>query len=226
MKMISFIRLFFTREILLTFRQGTELLQPLFFFSTVVTLFPLGITPNPQLLQQWGAGIIWIAILLASLLSLTHLFQSDYHDGSLDQWRLSSHPLSLMIFLKVLSQWLLTEGPLILISPLVGMMFHLTGKASLILFITLLLGTPSLMLIGAIVAALTMSVRQSGLLLCLVLLPLYIPILIFATTAVNAAQAGLAVNGQLAILGAFLILSLMAAPAVISFSLRIGMANQ
>lgn len=212
------------RECLLCFRNRVELLNPLLFFIVVATLFPLATTPNTHYLQLIGPGVIWVAALLATLLSLPKLFRDDYQDGSLEQLILSPQPLSLLVFVKVMAHWLLFSVPLIVIAPLLAMMFHIQPAGIGVLMITLLLGTPVLSLMGAIIAALTVGLRNGGLMLALILLPLYVPVLIFATAAVIAADSHLAITGQLAILGALLAMTVTLAPAAIAFSLRLGVA--
>ncbi len=210
------------RECLLSFRKRHELLNPLLFFVVVASLFPLATTPDPKILQIIGPGVIWVAALLANMLSLNKLFQDDHDDGSLVHFLLSPQPLSLLIFLKIIAHWLVFAVPLIIVSPMIAMMFHLHVHAIWILILTLLLGTPVLSLIGAIASALTVGLRNSGLLLALVLLPLYIPTLIFATSAVTAANNNMPVNAQMALLGALLALALCLSPIAASVALRIG----
>jgi len=214
----------FKRECLIVCRQRTDWLNPLFFFVVVVSLFPLATTPELRLLTKIGPGIIWVAALLAILLSLPKLFQDDYRDGSLEQLMISPMPLALMAFTKVFAYWVMFCLPIILLTPLLGMMFHLSMSTIGVLMLSLLLGTPTLSLLGAIGAAITVGLRQQGLLLALLLLPLYIPTLIFATTAVTAAAAGMPIAGQFAALAALLVFSITISPVVIAFSLRIGIA--
>lgn len=211
------------RDLLLAFRHRAELANPLLFFVIVVSLFPLGITPESAILARIAPGVIWVAALLAALLSLDGLFRSDFEDGSLEQMLLSPHPVSLLVLAKVLAHWLVTGLPLILISPMLGMFMFLPGHATLTLMQTLALGTPVLSLVGAIGMALTVGLRRGGVLLSLLVLPLYIPVLIFGANAVETAAAGLAIAGQLYFLGAVLALSLTLAPVAAAAALRISL---
>ena len=210
------------RDLQLAIRRRSELLNPLFFFILVVSLFPLGIGPDPGVLALIAPGVIWVAALLATLLGLERLFRSDYEDGSLEQFLLSPQPLTLLVLAKVLAHWLLTGLPLLLISPLLGVLLHLPGSAITVLPLSLLLGSPALSLIGAIGVALTVSLRRGSVLLTLLVLPLYVPVLIFGTSAVAAAAQGLPISGQLALLGAVLALALSLAPVAIAAGLRIN----
>lgn len=210
------------RECLIGIRKQTEIVNPLLFFIIVTTLFPLASTPNPKILKIMGPGVIWVAVLLATLLSLTRLFQEDYSDGSLEQFMLSTFPLPVIIFAKVSAQWLMLDLPIIILSPLIAVLFQLSWHVIGILIVTLLLGTPILCLLGSIAAAITVGLRNSGLLLAIVLLPLYIPILIFSTSAVMIFEQGLVITTQLAILGALFILALTMAPFVAALALRVG----
>ncbi len=210
------------RDILLALRSYQEWLNALIFFILVVSLFPLAISPDPQVLRNLAPGIIWVSALLASLLALNRLFSDDFLDGTLEQLLFSSYPLSLLVLAKVLAHWLTSSLPLIIIVPLAGILLHLSGETILVLGTTLLLGTPILSFIGAIGIALVVSLRNSGFLLALLVMPLYIPVLIFATSAVTASQAGLPISGQLAWLGALLLLSLCLAPVTIAAALRVG----
>jgi heme exporter protein B len=222
--MVSGFCLMLKRECLLTWRRPVEWLNPLLFFILVAVLFPLTMTPSIKILQQIGPGVIWVAILLAILMSLPRLFQPDYEDGSLEQWLLGAYPLSLLVFAKVAAQWIMLSLPLLFMTPLIALMFHLTWQVTQILIFSLLLGTPLLTLLGSIGAALIVGLRQSGLLLALILLPLYIPALIFATAALNAATAGISPTASLLWLSALLSLALVLAPWVSAATLKIGIA--
>ena len=215
----------FTREILVAFREKQDVVNPLVFFVLVVALFPLGISPETQFLRQAGAGIIWVAALLAILLSLNMLFRNDYADGSLEQWILAPQPLALMALVRVAAVWIVSVVPLLLLVPLLGVMLHLPGERILVLALTLLLGSPTLLLIGAIGAALTISVRSGGVLLALMMTPFYVPVLIFGTGAVTVAEQGGSVTGHLAILGAMLVLAIVLAPLATAAGLRMSVAN-
>ena len=213
------------RDVLAAFRHPSDIANPLIFFVIVVTLFPLAISPDSVFLAQIGPGVLWVAALLATLLSLDMLFQSDFQDGTLEQLLLSPQPLYLSILAKVFGHWLLSGLPLTLLSPLLGMMLFLPGDALATLMLTLLLGTPVLSFIGAVGSALTVGLRKNGLLLSLLVLPLYIPVLIFASTAVQAVSLGLPVTGHFALLGAMLALSVVLAPLAISAGLRISLGS-
>jgi heme exporter protein B len=207
------------------FRQPQDLLNPLLFFVLVVMLFPLGVSPEIGFLQQAGAGILWVAALLSVLLSLDHLFRHDFDNGTLEQLVLQPQPLFLLVLAKSLAHWLLTGLPLVLLTPLLAVMVHLDGNSIAILCLTLLIGTPVLSLIGAIGAALTLGLRSAGVLLSLMIIPLYIPVLIFGTGTVMAASEGAPVSGQLALMGAFLVLALTLAPFAVAAALRISLSN-
>ncbi len=207
----------------LTLRQRSDWLNPLLFFIIVVSLFPLAISTEKAVLIAIAPGVIWIAAVLASLLSLPQLFQADFIDGSLDQLLLQPEPLTYLVAAKLLAHWLTHQLPLILVAPLVGLLFQLSNHSIGILIISLLLGTPTLSLLGGIIAALIVSLRgQVSLLLPLLLLPLLIPLLLFATNVVLAAEQGFPINGQLALLAALMLLAMAFAPWVIAIALRIG----
>ncbi len=212
------------RECLLTWRRPWEWLNPLLFFILVVLLFPLTLSPELKILKLIGPGVVWVAALLSILLSLTRLFQLDYEDGSLEQWILSSQPLALLIFIKILAHWLMLAIPLMIISPIIALMFHLSWPMLKTLILTLLIGMPLLTLLGAMGAALLVSLRQNGLLLALILLPLYIPTLIFATAALNAEVAGISPLASILWLSALLSLSLVLSPWVCATVLRLAVA--
>lgn len=222
---ISFTQAFFTllqRDLKIAIRHRGDIFNPLLFFIMVVTLFPLGIGPEPQMLARVAPGIIWVAALLASMLSLERLFKADFSDGSLEQMLLSPQPLAILVLAKVLAHWILTGVPLIIIAPLLAVLLNLDGNSYGALISTLALGTPVLSLLGAIGVALTVGLRKGGVLLSLLILPLYIPVLIFATSALDAAGMNLPYDGQLAIIGAMLVGSLTLAPFAIGASLRVS----
>lgn len=210
------------RDLLLAARHRGELANPLLFFVLVVSLFPLGLTPQPELLRTLAPGVIWVAALLATLLSLDRMFRSDFEDGALEQMLLAPHPVTVLVLAKVLAHWLVTGLPLLVVAPLLGVLLALPGQALGPLLATLLLGTPVLSLVGAIGVALTVGLRKGGALLSLVVLPLYVPVLIFAAGAVDAAAAGLPVTGHLYVLGALLLLALTLAPLAAAAALRIS----
>lgn len=211
------------REIALGMRQKGEVLTPLMFFMVVTSLFPLGVGAETNLLLRMAPGILWVSALLAAMLSLQRMFATDYADGSLEQMILSSTPLGLLVLAKALAHFLISGLPLVLIAPVLGLQFGLDGRALGLLVLTLLLGTPTLSLIGSIGAALTLGVRGAGVLLSLLILPLYIPVLIFGAGAVEADAAGLGIGGHLSLLAALLVLSLFFSPMATSAALRISL---
>ncbi|NKB77590.1 MAG: heme exporter protein CcmB [Gammaproteobacteria bacterium] len=211
------------RDLTIAYRHFGELMHPVIFFLIAVSLFPLAINPDPMFLQKIASGIIWVAALLSTMLALDNLFRSDYEDGTLEQLMLTSHPITVLILAKVATHWLVTGLPLIITAPLLGLMLNLPDSAYLALFISLSLGTPTMSLIGGIGVALTVGIRRSGILLTLVVMPLFIPVLIFGTSAVEAASVQLPFSGQLYLLCAMLIFSLSLAPLAIATSLRISL---
>ena len=211
------------REIALAMRQKGDVLTPLFFFVIVASLFPLGVGPEVQLLARMAPGVLWVGALLAAMLSLQRLFAADYADGSLEQMAIASTPLTLIVAGKVVAHFLLSGLPLVLIAPVLGIQFGLDARALGILTLTLLVGTPTLSLIGGIGAALTLGVRGGGVLLSLLTLPLYIPVLIFGAGAVEADAAGLGVSAHFSLLGALLLLTGLFAPFATTTALRISL---
>ncbi len=209
------------RDLRLALRARHELANPLIFFVLVVSLFPLAVTPTPELLQEMAPGVIWVSALLAVLLSLDRLFKQDYEDGSLDQLMLSPNPLVILVLAKVLAHWLLTGLPLVLISPMLALFMSVPMDTVSVMALSLLLGTPVLSLIGAIGVSLTVAVNRGGVLLSLIVLPLYIPILIFGANAIDVAADGLSVKGQMYFLAAVLALALSLAPLATAAALRI-----
>ncbi|WP_210395708.1 heme exporter protein CcmB [Motiliproteus sediminis] len=225
---ISLTRVFWItlrRDLLLAYRRRNDLISPLMFFLMVATLFPLGVSPEPEFLSQVAAGVVWVAALLATLLSMDSLFRSDFDDGSLEQMLLSPQPLALLVLAKVVAHWTVSGLPLTILAPLLGVMLYLPGEGMSALIFSLLLGTPTLSLIGAIGAALTVGLRKGGVLITLLVLPLYIPVLIFGTGAVQAASTGLPIGGYLAILGAILALGVVLTPLAVAAGLRISVSN-
>lgn len=210
------------RDLRIAFQQKSELVQPLMFLLMVVTLFPLGVSPSPETLQRIGPGVIWIAAILSSLLGLERLFRDDFNDGSLEQYTLSGVPLSAIAAVKVLVHWLVSFVPLLILSPLLALFLNLTLPMYVALLLTLLVGTPLLSLIGAIAVALTIGLQRGGVLLALLLIPVFIPLLIFATSAVDSAALQLPYYSQLAIIGAMLLLALALAPFAIAYSLKVS----
>ena len=211
------------RDLLLAARRKSEVFTALFFFMIVVSLFPLGIGPETALLRRIAPGVLWVAALLAAMLSLNRLFAADHADGTLEQMALSPTPLALLVAGKTLAHWLTAGLPLVLLAPVLGIQFDLSMRSLGILMLSLLLGTPLLSLIGAIGAALTLGLRGGGVLLSLLVLPLYIPALIFGAGAVEADMAGLGVGGHLSLLGALLALGVFFAPWAATAALRIAL---
>jgi len=209
------------RDLMIGLRQRSELVNPLVFFFIIVTLFALALGPYEETLSQSAPAVIWVAALLASTLSLDKMFHSDLDDGSLEQFLLSHHPLTIIVVAKIAAHWLLTSAPLIVAALFLGQMVYLPQTAMVPLLVTLLLGTPVLSLVGAILVALTVGLRGSGILLTLLILPLYIPVLIFSVATVDNAAKGLAITGELYFLGAILVLAATLAPLATATSLRI-----
>lgn len=210
------------RELRLALRRRGALAQPLVFFAAVATLFPLAIGPDPETLRRIAPGIVWVAVLLAVLLPLEQLFRGDLDDGTLEQLLLSPYPAAPLALAKVIAHWLVSALPLIALAPLVALLLELPVQALPVLLASLLLGTPVLALVGGIAAALTLGLRAGGPLLAVLLLPLYVPVLIFATGAVDRAVAGLAIAGPLYFLGGVLVLALTLAPIAIAAALRLA----
>jgi heme exporter protein B len=212
----------FRRDILLALRRRSDVATTLFFFLIVSSLFPLGIGPEPAVLSSIAPGVLWVAALLAGMLSLTRMFATDYSDGTLEQMLLAPQPLALLVTAKILAHWIVCGLPVVLLAPIIGLQYALPTDALLVLVTALLLGTPALSLIGAIGAALTLGVRGSGLLIALLVLPLYIPVLIFGAGAVAATQHGMSAQAHLSLLAACSLLSLVLAPLATAAALRIS----
>lgn len=210
------------RDLTLAIRHRGEMANPLVFFLIAITMVPLGISPESGVLASIAPGMVWVMALLATLLSLDGLFRSDFEDGSLEQMLISPQPLYFTVLAKILVHWLVTGLPVTLMAPLLGVMLALPQAGYLPLCISLLLGTACMSLIGAIGAALTVALRKGGLLLSLIVMPLYVPVLIFGTSAVQNAVAGVAINTQLAVLGAFLAIAIVLAPLAAAGALRIA----
>lgn len=221
--MFSVVSLMVRRDILLAMRRPQDVMTSLFFFIIVVSLFPLGVSPEMEVLRGIAPGVIWVAALLATMLSLDRLFSADYQDGTLEQMILSPQPLTLLVVSKVLAHWLLTGLPLVMLTPLLGLLLGLNGEEIKVLTLTLLIGTPVLSLVGSIGAALTLGVRGGGVLLSLLILPLFVPVLIFGTGAVSSMNSGLGTEAHFSLLGAFLVLSLLLTPWASAAALKISM---
>jgi len=211
------------RDLMLAARRKSEVLTALFFFIIVTSLFPLGIGPEPALLKKIAPGILWVAALLATMLGLNRLFAADHADGTLEQMVLSPTPLGLLVGGKIAAHWLVSGLPLVLLAPVLGLQFDLDAGALGVMMLALLLGTPLLSLIGAIGAALTLGLRGGGVLLSLLVLPLYIPALIFGAGAVEAHIAGMGAGGHLSLLAALLALAVFFAPWATTAALRIAL---
>lgn len=220
------LRTFYTlvmRDLMLAMRRRTEVLTTLFFFIIVVSLFPLASGTDQDRLRELAPGVAWVAALLASMLALERLFASDYQDGTLEQMLLTPQPLAILVLAKVCAHWLLTGLPLVLLAPLVGLQYHLPAPALAVLMAALLLGTPTLSLIGAIGAALTLGLRGGGILLTLLVLPLYIPVLVYGAGAVaESLGGGGPVQAHFMLLTAFFILALVLSPWATTAALRIS----
>lgn len=213
------------REARLLARKPAELVNPLVFFAIVIALFPLSVGPETNLLSTISPGLIWVAALLAVLLSLESIFRTDFEDGSLEQWVVSPHPLSLLVLAKVLAHWLFSGLALVLLSPLLAMMLGLPSKHMPVLLISLLLGTPVLSLLGAVGAALTVGLKRGGILLALLILPLYIPVLILGSGALQAALQGLPTMGYLLWMASLMMLTITLTPFAIAAGLKISVGE-
>jgi heme exporter protein B len=211
------------RDLRIALRSRAELGVRLLFYIIVVSLFPLATAPDKSLLVLMGPGVLWVAALLASLLSLPRLFDADHADGSLEQIVLSPHPLPALVSGKIAAHWLTSGLPVVVLAPVLGLQYALDGPALLVLVATLLLGTPILSLLGAIGAALTLGVRGGASLLALLVLPLCAPVLIFGAGAVDAAHAGLGAGANLSLLGAGLLVAMVGAPLAASAAIRIAL---
>lgn len=211
------------RDVLLAMRRKSDVLVSLFFFVLVVSLFPLGIGPEPLLLKKIAPGVLMVAALLSTLLGLPRMFAADYADGSLEQLLLSPLPFGLLVSGKILAHWLVCGLPLVVLAPVLGLQFGLDEQALTVLMLALLIATPLLSLIGSIGAALTLGVRGGGALLALLILPLFVPTLIFASGAVEAQMAGMNANGYLLILAAMLALAVFFAPWATSAAVKVAL---
>jgi heme exporter protein B len=210
------------RDLLLAMRRRTDIFTTLFFFVITVSLFPLAIGPELDTLRLIAPGVVWVAALLASMLALEKLFAADHADGTLEQLMLTPQPVFLLVLGKVSAHWLVTGLPLVVMSPILGLQYDLSPDALWTLVLTLLLGTPVLSLVGAIGAALTLGLRGGGVLIALLVLPLYIPVLIFGAGAVEAQSSGLGGEGHLSLLAAFGVVSLFFAPLATTAALKVS----
>ena len=221
--LLAAVRCIFVRDLRLALRRRADTLAAMIFFVMVVSLFPLGIGPESALLRTMAPGVVWVAALLSSMLSLTRLFADDHQDGTLEQLLLSAHPLAFLALGKIAAHWMGSGLLLVLVAPLLALQFDLSPSACGVLVLSLLLGTPVLSLLGAIGAALTVGLRGGSVLLSLLVLPLAVPVLVFGAGAVEAYNAGLGISAHLSLLGALLVLALAAAPVVVSAALRIAL---
>ncbi|MDC0491860.1 heme exporter protein CcmB [Candidatus Pseudothioglobus singularis] len=212
-----------TRDLKMALRNPSSFLNPLMFFVISISLFPIAISPEAQTLSSIAPGIIWVITMLSVLLSLNSLFHYDYDSGVLEQMVISHHSLPLILLAKTLAHWMLSGLPIIILSPFLGMSLFINTEGIYILILTLIIATPCLSLIGSIGASLVVGIKNSGMLLSLLILPLYIPILIFATSAVSQSQSNLPIDGQLYFLGFILILSLLITPFLSALSLKISL---
>jgi heme exporter protein B len=221
--MLDLLVLVIRRDLILAMRRRADVLTTLVFFVMVVSLFPLGVGPELSMLRKMAPGVLWVAALLASMLSLGRLFLADYLDGTLEQMMMAPQSLSMLVLGKMTAHWMVSGLPLVLMAPVLGLQFDMSGQALGVLIVGLLLGTPILSMIGAIGAALTLGLRGGGVLLSLLVLPLCIPVLIFGAGAVEAISSGLSIVSHLSLLGAMLVLALVFTPWVTAHALRISM---
>lgn len=211
------------RELKISIRNPSGLINPLLFFIVTISLFPLSISPEAKILSEIAPGIIWVAAMLSVLLSLNTIFHYDFDNGILEQLSISHYSTALVILIKSFSHWILTGLPIVLLSPLMGLFLFLDENSIQVLMLTLLIGTPSLSLIGTIGASLIVGIRSAGMLLALLILPLYIPILIFASSAISQFQAGFEITGQILWLIVILLFSLMLSPFISAAALKINL---
>ncbi|HEV8647505.1 MAG TPA: heme exporter protein CcmB [Burkholderiales bacterium] len=221
--LIAACRAVVARDLLIALRYRSDVLTTFFFFVIVVSLFPLGVGPEPDTLREIAPGVVWVAALLAAMLSLARMFGTDYADGTLEQLLLTPQPLVVLVMAKVAAHWLTTGLPLVLIAPVLGLQFDLPADSLATLLLSLLIGTPVLSLIGAVGAALTLGVRGGTALTSLLVLPLYVPVLIFGAGAVVATANGTGAAGHLSLLGAMLMIALVFAPWATALALRISL---
>jgi heme exporter protein B len=221
--MIQAFRLQFGKELTLAFRRWSDLAMPVMFFIIVCMLFPLAIGQDLTVLREIGPGAIWVAALLATLLSLNNLYRDDFEDGTLEQLALSSQPLTVLLLAKASAHWVITELPLIIIAPLLAVGFNLPAEGIFGLTLTLLIGTPALSLLGSVGAALTAGLRQASGLIALLLLPLTVPVLIFGARAADLAAAGQSIAGPLYLLGGISVLALTLCPFAMAAAVRVSL---
>jgi heme exporter protein B len=211
------------RDLMVALRRAQDVLTPIIFFAIIVSLFPLGVGPEPRMLAALAPGVLWVAALLATMLSLPRMFANDFADGTLEQLVLTPQPLGVLVLGKIVAHWLLTGLPLVLLAPLLALQLQLPADTLGALMASLLLGTPTLSLLGATGAALTLGLRGGGVLISLLVLPLYTPVLIFGAGSVAAATTGLDTEAYFSLLGAFLMLALSFTPWATAAALRVSL---
>jgi len=223
LSLFGLISLVVRRDLVLAMRRRADVLTTLIFFVMVVSLFPLGIGPEMDMLRKMAPGLVWVSALLASMLSLGRMFSADYLDGTLEQMMLAPQSLAIVVLSKILAHWMVSGFPLVIIAPVLGMQFDMPAQSLWVLMITLLLGTPILSVIGAAGAALTLGLRGGGALVSLLVLPLCIPVLIFGAGAVESVVSGINAGSNLALLGAILVMALAFMPWITAHALRISL---
>lgn len=223
LSLIDLMSLMIRRDLVLAMRRRADVLTTLIFFVMVVSLFPLGVGPEMEMLRKMAPGVVWVSALLASMLSLGRMFSADYLDGTLEQMMLAPQSLSAVVLSKILAHWMVSGLPLAIMAPVLGLQFDMSAQALWVLVVTLLLGTPILSVIGATGAALTLGLRGGGALVSLLVLPLCIPVLIFGAGAVEAVVSGTNVGPHLSLLGAVLVVALAFMPWITALALRISM---
>ncbi len=223
LSLFGLLSLIIRRDLVLAMRRRSDVLTTLIFFVMVVSLFPMGVGPELDMLRKMASGVVWVAALLASMLSLGRMFSADYLDGTLEQMLLVPQSLSMLVLGKIFAHWMVSGLPLVLMAPILGLQFDMSAEALWVLIAGLLLGTPILSMVGAVGAALTLGLRGGGVLVSLLVLPLCIPVLIFGAGAVEAAVTGTNVASNMSLLGAILVLALVSTPWVTAQALRISM---
>jgi heme exporter protein B len=211
------------RDIKVALRRQSDVAAVFFFFIIAASLFPLGSGADPKLLKAMAPSVLWVTALLSCMLSLSRMYASDHADGTLEQMMLSNQPTVLIVLMKILAHWVLSGLPLVFVAPLIGIQFNLSSTELQVLALSLLMGTLALSLIGSIGAALTLGIRGTGVLIAILVLPLYIPVLVFGAGAVNAVSIGMSPNGALSLLGAVLAMALVFAPLASSAALKIAL---
>lgn len=222
LSLMGLLSLVIRRDLVLSMRRRADVLTTLIFFVIVVSLFPLGVGPEMDMLRKIAPGVVWVAALLASMLSLGRMFLADYLDGTLEQMMLVPQSLSMLVLAKILAHWMVSGLPLVVMAPVLGLQFDMSAQALWVLIVALLLGTPILSMIGAVGAALTLGLRGGGALISLLVLPLCIPVLIFGAGAVEAVVSGTSAGPNLSLLGAILLVALVFTPWITALALRIS----